>query len=70
MPGERLYFGGVSPRGVNLGGVIPAGPDTCAPLLEAEVLTRGEFGERTLRFEPVPDFFARFATGAGWSPGR
>jgi len=29
------------------------------PLLEAEVLTRGEFGERTLRFLPVPDFFAR-----------
>ncbi len=28
-------------------------------LLEAEVLTRGEFGERTLRFMPVPDFFAR-----------
>ncbi len=29
------------------------------PLLEAEVLTRGEFGERTIRFLPVPDFFAR-----------
>ncbi len=29
------------------------------PLLEAEVLARGEFGERTLRFLPVPDFFAR-----------
>jgi S-adenosylmethionine:tRNA ribosyltransferase-isomerase len=28
-------------------------------LLEAELLTRGEFGERTLRFLPVPDFFAR-----------
>jgi S-adenosylmethionine:tRNA ribosyltransferase-isomerase len=69
MPGERLYFGGVSPGGVNPGGVSPGGvspggvnptgPDTCAPLLEAEVLTRGEFGERILRFEPVPDFFAR-----------
>ena len=33
--------------------------DAGAPLLEAEVLTRGEFGERTLRFLPVPDFFAR-----------
>jgi len=44
MPGERLYFG-------------PEGAD--APSLEAEVLTRGEFGERTLRFMPVPDFFAR-----------
>ncbi|HUR37588.1 MAG TPA: tRNA preQ1(34) S-adenosylmethionine ribosyltransferase-isomerase QueA [Terriglobales bacterium] len=29
-----------------------------APLLEAEVVARGTFGERTLRFAPVPDFFA------------
>jgi S-adenosylmethionine:tRNA ribosyltransferase-isomerase len=35
------------------------GGDSAEPLLEAEVLTRGEFGERTLRFLPVPDFFAR-----------
>jgi S-adenosylmethionine:tRNA ribosyltransferase-isomerase len=28
------------------------------PELEAEVTARGQFGERTLRFEPVPDFFA------------
>jgi S-adenosylmethionine:tRNA ribosyltransferase-isomerase len=27
-------------------------------LLEAEVIVRGEFGERTLRFAPVDDFFA------------
>ncbi|HZZ40786.1 MAG TPA: tRNA preQ1(34) S-adenosylmethionine ribosyltransferase-isomerase QueA [Acidobacteriaceae bacterium] len=26
--------------------------------LEAEVIAHGEFGERTLRFDPVPDFFA------------
>jgi S-adenosylmethionine:tRNA ribosyltransferase-isomerase len=26
--------------------------------LQAEVISRGEFGERLLRFEPVPDFFA------------
>ena len=26
--------------------------------LQAEVIARGEFGERTLRFDPVPDFFA------------
>jgi S-adenosylmethionine:tRNA ribosyltransferase-isomerase len=26
--------------------------------LHAEVVERGEFGERTLRFDPVPDFFA------------
>jgi S-adenosylmethionine:tRNA ribosyltransferase-isomerase len=28
------------------------------PVLRAEVLASGEFGERTLRFEPVPDFYA------------
>jgi S-adenosylmethionine:tRNA ribosyltransferase-isomerase len=27
------------------------------PQLQAEVIARGEFGERALRFEPVPDFF-------------
>ncbi len=32
-----------------------ADPDD-TPLLEAEVLTTGEFGERTLRFNPTPDF--------------
>jgi len=47
MPGERLYFR-----------VNPERADETA-LLEAEVLSRGEFGERTLRFLPVPDFFAR-----------
>ncbi len=26
--------------------------------LEAEIIARGEYGERTLRFGPVPDFFA------------
>lgn len=46
MPGERLYFGASS------------NVDEPA-LLEAEVLERGEFGERTLRFLPVPDFYAR-----------
>jgi len=45
MPGEHLYFGDAAPA-------TGAG-------LEAEVLARGEFGERTLRFLPVPDFFAR-----------
>lgn len=28
------------------------------PELQAEITARGEFGERTLRFAPVPDFFA------------
>jgi len=44
MPGERLYF---------LEG------EAHDPLLTAEVITRGEFGERTLRFLPVPDFYSR-----------
>jgi S-adenosylmethionine:tRNA ribosyltransferase-isomerase len=52
MPGERLYFGDQE---------VGYAADDAAPAaaLEAEVLTRGEFGERTLRFLPVPDFFAR-----------
>ena len=30
--------------------------------LEAEVVAHGEFGERLIRFAPVPDFFARLET--------
>ncbi len=41
--GEKLYFGDSS----------------SAPALEAEVMDRGSFGERRIRFAPVPDFFAR-----------
>lgn len=33
-------------------------PAEDSPALIAEVIGRGEFGERTLRFAPVPDFFA------------
>ncbi|MDP9263719.1 MAG: S-adenosylmethionine:tRNA ribosyltransferase-isomerase, partial [Acidobacteriota bacterium] len=41
--GERLSFGeGIEGKGE----------------LEAEVTARGDFGERTLRFAPTPDFFA------------
>lgn len=29
------------------------------PLLEAEIITRGDFGERRLRFADTPDFFGR-----------
>ena len=54
MPGERLYFGGEPETG---NATLPAAG--AGALLEAEVLERGEFGERTLRFLPVPDFFAR-----------
>ncbi len=49
MPGERLYFD------VKLEAADPEAPH----VLEAEVLERGEFGERTLRFLPVPDFYDR-----------
>jgi S-adenosylmethionine:tRNA ribosyltransferase-isomerase len=41
VPGEHLRF---------------AAPNNPTPLLEAEVLTAGEFGERTLRFNPTPNF--------------
>ena len=58
MPGERLYFD-LNPE---------AEADPGAPHgLEAEVLERGEFGERTLRFLPVPDFFSRLE-GLGHVP--
>lgn len=43
QPGERLLF---------------AAPDDPAPLLEAEVIAAAEFGERTLRFRPNPEFRA------------
>jgi S-adenosylmethionine:tRNA ribosyltransferase-isomerase len=42
--GEKVYFGDA-----------PEGPHE----LEAEVIERGSFGERRIRFAPVPDFFAR-----------
>jgi S-adenosylmethionine:tRNA ribosyltransferase-isomerase len=41
--GEHLFFGDALPDRAQL---------------RAEVLARGAFGERTLRFAPVPDFFA------------
>ncbi|RSL16308.1 S-adenosylmethionine--tRNA ribosyltransferase-isomerase [Edaphobacter aggregans] len=43
QPGERLHF---------------AALNESEPLLEAEILAAGEFGERTLRFNPVQDFRA------------
>jgi S-adenosylmethionine:tRNA ribosyltransferase-isomerase len=43
-PGEILHF------------ADPASPVT--PLLTAEVLAAGEYGQRTLRFAPTPDFYA------------
>ncbi len=43
QPGERLLF---------------HAPNESKPLLEAEILTASEFGERTLRFAPTPGFHA------------
>lgn len=43
QPGEHLLF---------------QAPNEPKPVLQAEVLASGEFGERTLRFSPNPDFFA------------
>ncbi|MHB1857054.1 MAG: tRNA preQ1(34) S-adenosylmethionine ribosyltransferase-isomerase QueA [Acidobacteriaceae bacterium] len=47
--GERLFF--FAP------GEQEAASDA-APLLTAEIVGRGEFGERRLRFDPVADFYA------------
>jgi S-adenosylmethionine:tRNA ribosyltransferase-isomerase len=43
QPGERLLF---------------HAPNEVEPALEAEILAASEFGERTIRFSPVPDFLA------------
>ena len=40
--GERLFF---------------SAPGSDAVILEAEIIARGEYGERTLRFAPADDFF-------------
>ena len=44
--GEKLSFGGLR-------------TDNTPSELEAEVIARGTFGERRIRFHPVPDFFSR-----------
>jgi len=46
--GEKLYFEGP-----------PGSPPDAPSELEAEVTQRGSFGERRIRFAPVPDFFVR-----------
>jgi S-adenosylmethionine:tRNA ribosyltransferase-isomerase len=52
--GEKLYFGGPQPEGQSADHDSGGQTD-----LEAEVIARGSFGERVIRFAPVPDFFAR-----------
>lgn len=48
--GEKIFF--FSPERA-----VGAAQEDATPALTAEVISRGEFGERTLRFAPVADFF-------------
>jgi S-adenosylmethionine:tRNA ribosyltransferase-isomerase len=62
--GEKIFFPAENSRAaVSASLPAAAGGEGSAALeqggeLTAEVIGRGEFGERTLRFDPVPDFFA------------
>jgi S-adenosylmethionine:tRNA ribosyltransferase-isomerase len=63
--GERIFFSAADSAGTPVGSAPLFAPDERrsansmqAADLTAEVIGRGEFGERTLRFDPVPDFFA------------
>jgi S-adenosylmethionine:tRNA ribosyltransferase-isomerase len=51
--GEKIFF---EPENASLASGLSLSEQE--PELIAEVIGRGEFGERTLRFDPVPDFFA------------
>ena len=59
--GEKIHFaaeGQHSPE-LEASPEVEASPELEAlPQLEAKIIARGEFGERTLLFTPVPDFFA------------
>ena len=48
--GERIFFGDDE-----------VGTGEGQDVLQAEVIARGAFGERTIRFQPVDDFFGRIA---------
>ena len=57
--GENLWRALVRPgRKVAIGEILVFPSGSGAIELEAEVLERGQFGERLLRFKPVDDFFA------------
>jgi S-adenosylmethionine:tRNA ribosyltransferase-isomerase len=65
--GEKIFFSAADSVQVAAGentSISAFGPSdsrlraSAAAELTAEVIARGEFGERTLRFDPVPDFFA------------
>lgn len=46
-------------RKLGVGEVVSFGDVSNATILEAEIVARGEYGERRLRFRQVPDFFTR-----------
>ena len=62
--GEKIFFSAADSATALSATPLPAANAPDVPALEqtaelaAEVTGRGEFGERTLRFEPVTDFFA------------
>ncbi len=63
--GEKIFFS-AEDSSAGLAASLPSAaargegstPSEQGGELAAEVIGRGEFGERTLRFDPVPDFFA------------
>ena len=56
--GEKIFFSAEDVHeAAGVAAANPEAPESGAELV-AEVVGRGEFGERTLRFAPVPDFFA------------
>ena len=58
--GEKIFFSASDSATAHLSeaNTLDASALEQAAELVAEVTGRGEFGERTLRFDPVPDFFA------------
>lgn len=57
--GENLWRALVKPgRKIAIGEILEFPAPTGEIVLKAEVVERGEFGERLLRFEPVEDFYA------------
>ena len=59
--GEKIFFAPETAASSEAAGETSAQSEPAikrAAELVAEVTARGEFGERTLRFDPVPDFFA------------
>ncbi len=56
VPGETLFFHAINPGAPGLASETWDGEQ---PVLTAEVLSAGDFGERTLRFHPDPNFLAK-----------